>query len=165
MTVTTIPRFSIGDYQDMFSIQSTSKPFTYALALDHIGAEVGWDHIGAEVGWDHIGAEVGWDHIGAEVGWDHIGSELVWDHNGADVGYDHIGAEAGYDHIGAEAGYYHIALVQREVFYDHIFVKERNKHHNSFSQSGKLFLMKSYLNWSLQERQLWAISHYQSLNA
>merc|ERR550534_1225891 len=27
-------RYSIGDYQDHFSIQSTSKPFTYALALN-----------------------------------------------------------------------------------------------------------------------------------
>ena len=35
-----IARFSIGDYQDHFSIQSTSKPFTYALALNHMGAEV-----------------------------------------------------------------------------------------------------------------------------
>ena len=35
-----LARFSIGDYQDHFSIQSTSKPFTYALALNHMGAEV-----------------------------------------------------------------------------------------------------------------------------
>ena len=36
----TLARYSIGDYQDHFSIQSTSKPFTYALALNHMGAEV-----------------------------------------------------------------------------------------------------------------------------
>ena len=34
-------RFSLGDCQDLFSLQSTSKPFTYALSLDHLGAEVG----------------------------------------------------------------------------------------------------------------------------
>ena len=38
--VHTLARYSIGDYQDHFSIQSTSKPFTYALALNHMGAEV-----------------------------------------------------------------------------------------------------------------------------
>jgi len=41
-------RFSIGDYQDHFSIQSTSKPFTYALALNHMGAEVVQKYIGRE---------------------------------------------------------------------------------------------------------------------
>ena len=35
-----VSRFSVGDYSDPFSIQSTSKPFTYALALNHMGAEV-----------------------------------------------------------------------------------------------------------------------------
>lgn len=41
-------RYSIGDYQDHFSIQSTSKPFTYALALNHMGAEVVQKYIGRE---------------------------------------------------------------------------------------------------------------------
>ena len=35
-----LARFSVGDYTDHFSIQSTSKPFTYALALNHMGAKV-----------------------------------------------------------------------------------------------------------------------------
>ena len=37
---TLLARFSVGDYTDPFSIQSASKPFTYALALNHMGAKV-----------------------------------------------------------------------------------------------------------------------------
>jgi len=33
-------RFSVGDVNDYFSIQSTSKPFTYALAMDQLGLSV-----------------------------------------------------------------------------------------------------------------------------
>ena len=33
-------RMALGDSEEMFTIQSTSKPFTYALALNHMGAEV-----------------------------------------------------------------------------------------------------------------------------
>jgi len=41
-------RFSIGDVNDNFSIQSCSKPFTYALSLDQLGADVVQDYIGRE---------------------------------------------------------------------------------------------------------------------
>ena len=40
-------RYSIGDSRDMFSIQSTSKPFTYGLCLEHLGQEV-QEYIGRE---------------------------------------------------------------------------------------------------------------------
>jgi len=41
-------RFSIGDVNDYFSIQSTSKPFTYALCLDQLGIEEIKNFIGRE---------------------------------------------------------------------------------------------------------------------
>ena len=41
-------RFHIGDVHDKFSIQSTSKPFTYAINLDQLGAEVVQKYIGRE---------------------------------------------------------------------------------------------------------------------
>jgi len=41
-------RFSIGDVNENFSIQSTSKPFTYALSLDQLGADVVQKYIGRE---------------------------------------------------------------------------------------------------------------------
>jgi len=41
-------RFHIGDVNDKFSIQSTSKPFTYAINLDQLGADVVQNYIGRE---------------------------------------------------------------------------------------------------------------------
>merc|ERR1711970_53066 len=41
-------RFSVGDVNDYFSIQSTSKPFTYALAMDQLGMETIYKYIGRE---------------------------------------------------------------------------------------------------------------------
>jgi len=41
-------RFSVGDVADTFTLQSTSKPFTYALSLDQLGAEVVQKYIGRE---------------------------------------------------------------------------------------------------------------------
>ena len=46
--VHTLARYSIGDYQDHFSIQSTSKPFTYALSLDELGIDMIKNFIGRE---------------------------------------------------------------------------------------------------------------------
>merc|ERR1719336_191137 len=41
-------RFNVGDVHDKFSIQSTSKTFTYAICLDQLGAEVVQKYIGRE---------------------------------------------------------------------------------------------------------------------
>ena len=41
-------RYHIGDVHDKFSIQSTSKPFTYAINLDQLGADVVQNYIGRE---------------------------------------------------------------------------------------------------------------------
>jgi len=41
-------RFSVGDVEDYFTIQSTSKPFTYAICLDHLGPDVVQEYIGRE---------------------------------------------------------------------------------------------------------------------
>jgi len=41
-------RFSVGDVADTFTLQSTSKPFTYALSLDQLGAEDVQKYIGRE---------------------------------------------------------------------------------------------------------------------
>ena len=41
-------RFHIGDVNGKFSIQSTSKPFTYAINLDQLGADVVQNYIGRE---------------------------------------------------------------------------------------------------------------------
>jgi len=41
-------RFSVGDVHENFSIQSTSKTFTYAMCLDHLGADVVQKYIGRE---------------------------------------------------------------------------------------------------------------------
>jgi len=41
-------RFSVGDVNDYFSIQSTSKPFTYALAMDQLGMDTINKYIGRE---------------------------------------------------------------------------------------------------------------------
>ena len=44
-------RFSVGDAKEMFTIQSTSKPFTYGLCLEHLGDVevekfIGWEPSG-----------------------------------------------------------------------------------------------------------------------
>jgi len=41
-------RYSIGDVTDTFTIQSSSKPITYAICLDHLGADVVHQYIGRE---------------------------------------------------------------------------------------------------------------------
>jgi len=41
-------RFSVGDVDEVFSIQSTSKPFTYALCMDQLGEEIVQQYIGRE---------------------------------------------------------------------------------------------------------------------
>ena len=41
-------RFSIGDVHDKFTIQSTSKPITYALTLNELGTEVVHKYQGRE---------------------------------------------------------------------------------------------------------------------
>lgn len=41
-------RFSIGDVNIPFTLQSCSKPLTYAIALDLLGAGVVHKHVGQE---------------------------------------------------------------------------------------------------------------------
>ena len=41
-------RFSIGDVHDKFTIQSTSKPITYALTLEELGTELVHTYQGRE---------------------------------------------------------------------------------------------------------------------
>jgi len=41
-------RFSLGDFSEKFTLQSTSKPFTYALSLDDLGAEAVSEYMGEE---------------------------------------------------------------------------------------------------------------------
>ena len=41
-------RFHLGDSKDLFSIQSTSKPFTYGLCLEELGNSVVQQYIGRE---------------------------------------------------------------------------------------------------------------------
>jgi len=41
-------RFSLGDYTEKFTLQSTSKPFTYALSVDELGSEGVSEFMGAE---------------------------------------------------------------------------------------------------------------------
>ena len=50
MSICTIDgqRFSIGDVYDKFTIQSTSKPLTYALTLNELGTEVVHKYQGRE---------------------------------------------------------------------------------------------------------------------
>lgn len=41
-------RFSIGDAEEMFCLQSTSKPITYCIALEELGEDVVHQHVGRE---------------------------------------------------------------------------------------------------------------------
>lgn len=41
-------RFSLGNFKEYFTIQSVSKPFTYATALDHLGEETVHKYVGKE---------------------------------------------------------------------------------------------------------------------
>lgn len=41
-------RFAIGDYNIPFSLQSCSKPLTYAIALEQLGADVVHQYVGQE---------------------------------------------------------------------------------------------------------------------
>ena len=50
VAVTTIDgqRFSFGDADELFCLQSSSKPITYAMALKEHGMEVVHEHVGRE---------------------------------------------------------------------------------------------------------------------
>ena len=37
--------FAVGDVEELFSIQSVSKPFVFALVCDGIGFEIGRAHV------------------------------------------------------------------------------------------------------------------------
>ena len=41
-------RLNIGDSEKTFSVQSTSKPISYALALDDLGPDLVHNHVGHE---------------------------------------------------------------------------------------------------------------------
>ncbi|XP_044744689.1 putative glutaminase 2 isoform X2 [Coccinella septempunctata] len=41
-------RFSLGNFKEYFTIQSVSKPFTYAMALDNLGENVVHEYVGKE---------------------------------------------------------------------------------------------------------------------
>ena len=50
MSVCTIDgqRFSLGDVSDPFTLQSVSKPFTYAICLNELGPEVVHNYVSYE---------------------------------------------------------------------------------------------------------------------
>ena len=50
MSVCTIDgqRLSLGDFETPFTIQSCSKPFTYALCLNHLGPDIVHQYIGTD---------------------------------------------------------------------------------------------------------------------
>src|SRR5437667_5692838 len=48
--------FETGDCQQPFTIQSISKPFTFAMAIEELGQEKVWHHVGVEPSGDAFNA-------------------------------------------------------------------------------------------------------------